>query len=330
MKKNETYGLIMPESQQPRYKLVNHATVVITDFLYPNTVRPRYPLTRCLLMSLIEYVRLNKDKKEHTFRAVINILSDVLEYMNNGKTEDEKLSGFKKYFDPEGKNFYNSDGYQKCSSIQMPNWVWRAYDLFYNYSKIDSQHYTVACLLYDLIPFADMRFIEFYSAIMHNQKIRDIVTHQEKNAIYQDDKCAILSNRVGKIADRLFSTSEIVKKSIFRAAVLQIVDNRLVEENFFDLNFDIEELKTFLMRVIYESEWNAGIQTYNNQFGDLIKWYTQIAYSSTALSDVTMSVVERILVEEGPINELIDDFTTNTKIGKMFHVAKGDGESFYF
>lgn len=307
MKKNEKDRVNALKSEQSNnQKMANSGTMVIVDFLYPPNSKRRQPLNRCLLISMIEYVRLNREKDQHDFGTILEILSSIMEDLSYGVNREQKLAGFREYFqiDPDRESLYKLAGMEP-TKIDMPDYAWRAYNLFYNYSKIESQHYATACLMYDLIPFADMTFGGLYSAIMHGQKIQDVIAHQEKNAIYQDEHGVVLVNKVRRISDKLFSVSEVSKKSVFIAAVLDVLDSKIMNGGDFDLNFDIEEVKCRLMKVIGEHEWNCTINMYDRKFCNRFTWYAQITDASEALSDVAATVAERILVEEGGVEDLL-------------------------
>jgi hypothetical protein len=233
------------------------------------------------------------------------MLSSIIEDFNYGVNREEKLKGFDEYFkiSSDTIGFYKLAG-MEIPKIDMPDYAWRAFNLFYNYNKIEVQHQATKCLMYDLIPFADMTFVELYSDIMYGKKYQNVVDNQEKKALCDNETGIILVNKVKHIADKLFDADNFFQKAAFISAVLTVVDARWLNDDQFDLEFDIELVKLRLLKMIDEREWNWTMSKYDDGFCDRTLWYLQSTAPEPSI-DETIEVVERLLVEEGNIEDLI-------------------------
>ena len=270
---------------------VNVETMDMVNFLYPiyPPSRRRYPLTRCLLGYLIEFIKSEKKEEDHNFRTVIDIISNLLNDIN-----DKSIEG-KDKLDSLEKTFIDEDGC--CLDERFRN----MYELFYHYDKMDSQQYTVAGLLYDLIPLVNVTFKEVESAIKNRKSLNDIIEHKKKSAMYQDNKPLLIFYKIREISERLFTQAEPIRQSIMQIALLQSMEKR----GSLDLNFDVEQVRLYLMRVYLGNETmiEPDIQC-DNELTQTIGWLFQIAESASSLRNMILYVSERILMAEGNVEEI--------------------------
>lgn len=316
--KETNYGFTMPNRQACAEELMqsvrkmkatqNQLTSMdIVELLYPTypPTKKRFPLTRCLLVSVIESVTLLRPKNEHNFRTVIDILSDLLEDINDStNTRSKKLRVLTTLFvaNPNPNEDYSTYlDWTQDLNINLPAYVYRAMELFYHYGKIESQQYTVAGLIYDLMPLMDVTFDEIRNAMKNRQTIKEIVAFQEKNAMYKDDRATMLIHKVRKISETLFASSEPTKSSIFQAAIFAVIDSR----SQLDLDFSIELVKDRLMLAFRDcQDLRTSKAIYKSNIGHVMNWYCQIAESSN-VSDMIVFVMERILMLQGNVSDLI-------------------------
>lgn len=289
-------------------------TMDIVNLLYPINPpsRRRYPLTRCLLGYLIEFIKVHKSEDEHNFKTVVNLLSNLLQDINNPKLngEDKLRSLDSTYYDD-----YGNDLDEKFINM---------YKLFYHYDKMDSQQYTVAGLLYDLIPLVNVSFKEIESVIKNGKTTKDIIEHKKKAAMYEDNRPLLIFYKIREIAERLFTQAEPLRQSVMQIALLQAME----KHGHLDLNFDIEQVQLYLMNIYTDNKvMNAPDIQCNNELTETIGWLFQIAESTASLKNTILNVSERIIMAKGNVEDL---FGKSTEFISMLDGYSKFKDEFFF
>lgn len=308
------------------------STIDIVEFLYPSGSGKRFPLTRCLLSSVIECLYVTHDKDEHNFKTVLDILYKLLCDINEpNNTREEKLQVLTKLFNADGKTKYEGAENVSDPSLLLDEWAWMSFEMFYNYRKMDSIQYTVACLIYDLIPFINVTFDEMANAYKMRHALSSFLAVQIKNAAYRDDKimCAIYKAR--KLADMYFTPSDTGKKAILQIALFIASDET---SGTYDLNADIWRVKNILMGIFKcgaPAYVDRAIFTMNNIFSQILNYYKEISLTTASLSDMTMMTLERILMVEGNILDLFPSAPSQKPpVNRHNRVKRDDDDEFNF
>jgi hypothetical protein len=298
MKENENH------MQFENQKFSDSGTMVIVDFLYPTSNKNRQPLHRCLLISLLEYVRLNREKNCHKFSTILSIICDVIEDFTFYSEKEKQLRGLNEYFKPHDfRSLCKLAGVEPLEGVKLPDYAWRSYELFCNYTDVAAQVKAMRELICNLIPIVDMKFTELYKEIVSGKSISRIIEDQEKKAERDENIGIVMVNRVKHIADDLFHKTDINKKMTFISAVLTVLDERWLNDEKFNLDFDVELVRARLMRVVEEQDWNCTMSDYDSDFCNRIYWYVMAAASANKIDDA-IEVVERLLVESGNVSDL--------------------------
>lgn len=267
-------------------------TMKIVDFLYPQNQGKRYPLTRCLLSCLIENTYVNLPVEKQNFRTIIDVLKELLDDMN-GRPNDTSII----------RLAILSDFMESIDT--MDEWVIMSYEMFFNYSKTESQKYTVACLLYDLIPLINVSFDKIVNAINNRYTLQAVIAYQAKGAVYDNDMPMRYIFQGRAMADKLFSQNDTTKKAILQIPLFLAADD--INESC-ELNYDLIHVKNIMMDMISMGAMRyAEKDIFNTDtvFSTVMQAYAAIAQSSDSLRDMVIMTLERILMIEGNVQTLL-------------------------
>lgn len=313
-KRNENQGRSTPKFPLPLPNMTDNDTMNIVEFLYPTypPSRRRYPLTRCLLGCLVENVKVYEPEEKHNFKTIIEILSDLLTDMNDESIDEEdKLRVLSKLFYTDDCADAEYNGIVRVGQdIRMSELSTDMFQLFYGYNKFDSQKYTVAGLLYDLIPLVNVSFADVKTAIKNSKDINDLIEFRQKAAVFNDNKPMLLLYKCNQIAKRLFPQDVPIQRSVFQIAVLKAVE----KHGSLDLHVDFSNIKRYLMHV-YNGHTELSSDLMECGDGVLINvmsWLYQIATSSNSISNTILNVSERLLMAEGYIDEVFTESLLST------------------
>ena len=289
-------------------------TLEMLKFLYSPTFSRRYPLTRCLFMSVVEYVSRYKSENEQNFTTVVEILNQLLcDLSDDRKTKSERL----KILLDKYHSYISTDDNELF--LNYPDWAIDAFHAFYYYNKIEAQQYTIACLLYDLIPLVHMSFEEMHNAIKNNRKLNEIIDFQKQQAIYRGYKDFDQMMKIRVISDKLFHQTDIAKKSLFILATF-LTEFTLTEHNLqcANMNFEIKRIRELLKQILKNNNIESDdFFEAKNELTTTMLYYKNIA-ESAELNNVVSNVLERILFLNTNVNNMYSMMDNSSKDYEFF------------
>lgn len=308
MQKKTKYGATVPNFVMSNFKdnVAHDDTMNIVEFFYPTfpSTKRRYPLTRCLLGALVENIKRYEDKEDHKFGTVISYLNDILQDMNNPtKTEKkDKLDVLNKLFSPDDYNGdleYNGK-IRLWQSTKLPDWAIDMFELFYYYDKMESQQYTVACLLYDLIPYKNVSFDEIGIAIENNRPASELVDFQKKMAMWKGDNATMTLFKIREISNKLFSPTDVIRQSAFQLAAFSVLE----KQYSLDLAFPVKAVRQAVMHAYTGGHLycDDGVDTPVHNTARLLM---NIFESSASRQGILIHVAERLFDMGMTLKELL-------------------------
>lgn len=321
MQKKTKYGASVPNFAMSNFKdnVAHDDTMNIVEFFYPTfpATKRRYPLTRCLLGALVESIKCYEPKEDHNFGTVIEYLNDILKDINNPeKTEkQDKLDVLNKLFYPDdytGRLEYRGKS-RLWQDIKLPEWAVDMFELFYYYDKLDSQQYTVACLLYDLIPYKNVSFEEIGIAIENNRSANELIDFQKKTAMWKGDNATMALFKIREVANKLFSPTDVIRQSAFQLAAFSVLE----KQDSLDLDFPVKSVRKVAMHAYTSGRLycDDGMDTPVHNTARLLM---NIFESSASRQGILIHVVERLFDMDMPLKELLPSGQAGSPDGFFF------------
>lgn len=287
MRKEKTQGVTM--SPDKNYQFVESYVEEFLNFLYPESqTGRRSPLTRCLFIGLGQMISLFKEEEEQTFQLMIEYLDKMLLITQNKDiSQSERVQLLLNQFYEIG------DEFKTQIDLEIEEY---AIDAFCYYDKVDAQRYTIACLMFDLLPLINMNFRALHIAIENHQTTDEIISFQSKQALYNQDNDyrRILYSYI--IAKHLFNKNDVTKKSMFIVAALMA---EFFEVNYngltVALDFHIDSVKDELRSIIKKGKIECDeLFAIDNRFVNLLTYLKHISEASE-ITNIAVHVLERIL-----------------------------------
>lgn len=289
----------------------------IVEYLYPSSpgYNRKYPLTRCILHSLIEYITAMEPKENHNFKRLLEILDEILcDLSNMDSTKEKGIPTLNYLFGLKSNSNVTYDSVQKA----LPTWAISAFELFYYYSKIESQRYTVSCLVYELLPYIDMTFAEMCRAIAKNEPVSNILLHQSKQAMYSGNRDLDIYLSTRLYSKILFPANyDIMKNCIFQLAVLDSIKS--TSNPLLVGNVKMADIHNSLMDRFKKSCDNDMMGLIAPKMDcpelciDYRAYLNHILEVADSLSDLIMSTAELTLFYEGTLEEAISSLHKGKK-----------------
>lgn len=298
MKQNKLYEVNAPQSNDCVY--INTYTEEFLDFLYPEgPTNKRLPLTRCLFYGLVELISVFKEPQKQNFKTVIEILDRMLLVTHNQSiTQDQRIEIFLKEFHQ----------IPKSSKVEMDLELEEyAIDAFCYYDKVDVQKFTIACLMFDLLPLINMSFEEMHIAIQNGQNFEDVKNFQTKKAMYENNQAFMRIMSARLVANILFNKNDITQKSMFIVAY-QIAEyfeatyNGLTNALHFHVNEVKNELQTIIKSGFIHCEEMFAI---DHPIVNFVKYYKHICESAEVVN-IAVHVLERILLLDCDVSDIAE------------------------